>query len=306
MNLRLLSALLLLLCSTLPAAAQAPPMTPNPPAPSPVPAPPGLQIGPDERRFFALGTALSRGAFAYAELAGGAARISRTRSKIAQVGQLARLEPVAKRNRLDARDGLAEAARLLRELGATPAALAPVARAAGLLAGPLPITSDARPLLLFNGDAARSLSALNEFQALSSLPEDPALQRWLASAPLPRSAQVWYGEGEIAELARIAAAHAMPELLPPAEQLATDLRGLRDWLAGRMPDTPTPQQAALQSALESFLQESSLALRPGVRSHKPLTPPQLQALGDISRQLQALVFGTPPETPPSKTSSART
>ena len=305
MNLRLLSALLLLFCLAPAGTAQPPPMTPNSSDSLAVPAPPGLQLGPDERRFFALGTALSRGAFAYAELAGGASRIARTRSKIAQVGQLGRLEPVARRNRLDARDGFAEAARLLRELGAPPAALAPVVRAAGLLDGPLPISSEARPLLLFNGDAARTLSALNEFQSLSSLPEDPALQRWLASAPLPRSAQVWYGEGEIAELARIAAAHAMPELLPPAEQLATDLRGLRDWLAGRLPDTPTPEQAALQSALESFLQASSLALRPGVRSRKPLTLPQLQALGDISRQLQALVFGPPGETPP-KTSSAHT
>ena len=297
MNARLLPALLLLLCA-LPAPAQ------TPPAPMPSTLSTGLQLDPDERRFFELGTALSRGAFAYAELAKGATAVARTRSKIVQVGQLGRLEPVARRNRLQARDGFAQADGLLRALRAPEEARAPVARAAERLAGPLPITSDARPLLLFNGDAARTLSALNEFQVLSSLPEDPALQRWLASGALPRSAQVWYGEGEISALARIAAAHAMPDLLPPAEQLATDLRGLRDWLAGRLPDAPTPEQAALQSALESFLRESSLSARPGVKSRKPLTLTQLQALGNISRQLQTQVLGSSGDASP-ETSSAR-
>lgn len=245
-----------------------------------------LQMGPDERRFFALGLTLARGAFAYAELAKAATEVARTRSRLAQVGKLGKLAAGAERNRRAAGEEVARALALMRAVDAPPAALAPVAKAAARLAGPLPITGDARPLLLFNRDAARALSSLNEFETLSSLPEDPALQAWLETPRLARSASVWYGEGEIAGLAQIAAAHGMPDLLPPAQQVATDLRGLRDWLALRLPDTPTPEQAALRDALASFLRDTSLA-HPGVKSRKPLTLSQLQALGGISRKLEA-------------------
>ncbi len=249
-----------------------------------------LQMDPDERRSFALGLTLSRGAFAYAALAKAATDVARTRSRLAQVGKLGKLAPLAERNRRAAGEEAARALALMRALDAPPAALAPVAKAAARLAAPLPITDDAKPLLPFNRDAARALSSLNEFETLSSLPENPALRAWLDAPGLSRSASVWYGEGEIAALAQIAAAHGMPELLPPAQQVATDLRGLRDWLAGRLPDAPTPEQASLKAALEAFLRGTSLA-HPGVKSRKPLTPAQLQALSAISRQLQAQALG---------------
>ena len=134
----------------------------------------------------------------------------------------------------------------------------------------------------------------------------PALRIWLASPGLRESASVWYGEGEISGLAQIAAACQMPDLLPPAQQIATDLRGLRDWLALRLPDAPSPEQAALQSALEAFLQQTAQAERPGLRSRKLLTLTQLQALGDISRQLQAQVLGPSVPSAPPQTSEART
>ena len=279
--------LALLLLLALPGLAQS--REPAPPAGTP---PAGtLQMDPDERRFFALGLTLSRGAFAYAELAKAATEAARTRSRLAQVGKLGKLAAGAERNRKAAGEEVARALALMRGLDAPPAALAPVARAAARLAGPLPITEDAKPLLGFNRDAACALSSLNEFETLSSLPEDPALRAWLDAPGLPRSAAVWYGEGEIAALAQIAAAHGMPNLLPPAQQVATDLRGLRDWLAGRLPDAPTPEQASLKAALEAFLRDEALA-HPGVKSRKPLTQAQLQALSAISRQLQAQALGT--------------
>ena len=247
---------------------------------------------PEERRFFTLGLTLARGAFAYAELAKGATEVQKTRSKIAQVGKLGKLAPVADRNRRTAEEQIAQASALMRSMGAPPMALLPVAKAAERLAGPLPITSDAKPLLIFDRSAARTLSALNEFELLSSLPEDAAIRKWLETPTLARSASVWYGEGEIVGLAQIASAQAMPELLPPAQQLATDLRGLRDWLSLRLPDTPSPEQAALKNALESFLRETAATERVGVRSRKALTAAQLKALGEISRQLEAQVGGT--------------
>ncbi len=289
---RLCLPLALLLLLTLPGLAQ------NRETPMPTPTASTLQadtlqMDPHERQFFALGLTLSRGAFAYAELAKAATEAARTRSRLAQVGKLGKLAPLAEQNRKTAGEAVARALALMRVMDAPPAALAPVAKAADRLAGPLPITADAKPLLSFSRDAGHTLSSLNEFETLSSLPEDPALRAWLDAPGVARSASVWYGEGEIAALAQIAAAHEMPDLLPPAQQIATDLRGLRDWLAGCLPGAPTPEQASLKAALESFLRETASA-HPGVKSRKPLTLPQLQALGAISRQLEILVLEPDP------------
>jgi len=286
MNARLLPLLLLVLLAR-PIAAQVAvvsPSTATPPQAAPI------QMTASDRQFFALGLTLSQGAFAYAELAKQATAVSHTRSKIAQMSQLGKLAPVAQRNRLAAGDALAQTLALMRNMNAPGTALEPVRRAAARLTAPLALTSDARPLALFNAQAAQTLSSLSEFETLSSLPEDPALRKWLASPGVSDAAQVWYGEGEIAALAQIAAARQMPELLPPAEQIATDLRGLRDWLALRLPDSPTPDQAALKASLEAFLRDAR-PVEPGRKSRKPLSSPQLQALGAISRLLQAQVLG---------------
>jgi len=283
----LLPALLLLLALPGPAQSREA-VLPTPPVGTPQAG--VLRMDPDERQFFALGLTLARGAFAYAELAKGATEAARTRSRLAQVGKLGKLAAGAERNRKTAGEEVARALALMRALDAPPAALAPVAKAAARLAAPLPITDDARPLLPFNRDAAHALSSLNEFETLSSLPEDPALRAWLDAPRLARSASVWYGEGEIAALAQIAAAHGMPDLLPPAQQIATDLRGLRDWLAGRLPDAPAPELAALRDALEALLRETASS-HPGVKSRRPLTSAQLQALSAISRQLEVQALG---------------
>jgi hypothetical protein len=287
MNLCLLSAFLILL--TLPVWAQGT----MPPA-SAAPLPPSvLQIEPDERQFFDLGATLARGAFAYAELAKQAAAVQKTRGKLAQVRQLERLDPLAGRSRAQAHAEIRRTEALMQTLNAPASALASVSAAAARLAGPLPMADDAKPLAFFSRPAARTVSALSEFEVLSSLPDDPAIRAWLEAAP-SRSAQVWYAEGEIAGLSQIAAAHEMPDLLPPTEQIATDLRGLRDWLALRLPDAPSPEQAALKHDLNAFLEQASAAARPGVRSRKLLSPTQLQALGSISRRLQTQVLGSPP------------
>lgn len=251
-----------------------------------------LQMTATERQFFALGLTLARGSFAYAELAGEATVVSHTRSKIAQVGKLGKLAPVARRNRQTAGEYLRQTQALMLTMNAPAAALAPIRKASERLTAPLVLTPDARPLAIFNGEAAQTLSALNEFETLSSLPEDPALRKWLTSPGVSDSAQVWYGEGEISALAQIAAAHRMPELLPPAQEIATDLRGLRDWLSLRLPDTPTPEQAALQKSLEQFLLDAGLKTKMSQKSQKPLSPAQMEALGTISRLLQLQVLGT--------------
>ena len=251
-----------------------------------------LQMTATERQFFALGLTLARGSFAYAELAGEATVVSHTRSKIAQVGKLGKLAPVARRNRQTAGEYLRQTQALMLTMNAPAAALAPIRKASERLTAPLVLTPDARPLAIFNGEAAQTLSALNEFETLSSLPEDPALRKWLTSSGVSDSAQVWYGEGEISALAQIAAAHRMPELLPPAQEIATDLRGLRDWLSLRLPDTPTPEQAALQKSLEQFLLDAGLKTKMSQKSQKPLSPAQMEALGTISRLLQLQVLGT--------------
>ena len=251
-----------------------------------------LEMTTTERQFFALGLTLARGSFAYAELAGQATIVSHTRSKIAQVGKLGKLAPVARRNRLTAADFLDRSVTLMSAMNAPEAALAPVRKASERLAAPLALTADARPLAIFNGEAAQTLSSLNEFETLSSLPEDPALRKWLTSPGVSDSAQVWYGEGEIAALAQIAAAHRMPELLPSTQEIATDLRGLHDWLSLRLPDTPTPEQAALQKSLEAFLVDAGQKTKISRNSQKPLSPAQMEALGSISRLLQLQVLGT--------------
>jgi hypothetical protein len=288
MKLCLLSMLLLLL--TLPAWAQG--ITPQA-----FTVPSALQIEPEERQFFDLGATLARGAFAYAELAKQAAAVQKTRGKLAQVRQLERLDPLAGRCRATAHAEISRAEALMRTLNAPASAVVPVAAASARLAAPLPMTDDAKPLAFFSRPAARTLSSLSEFEALSSLPDDPALRVWLGTPAPSSSAQVWYAEGEIAGLSQIAAAHEMPDLLPPTEQIATDLRGLRDWLALRLPDALSPEQAALKHDLNAFLEQTSVAARPGVRSRKLLSPSQLQALGSISRRVQSQVLGgDAPET----------
>ena len=216
--------------------------------------------------------------------------VEKTRGKLAQVRQLERLDPLAGRSRTMAHTEILRAQSLMGTLNAPDSALAPVSAAAARLAGPLPMADDAKPLAFFSRPAARTVSSLSEFETLSSLPDDPALRAWLEAAPA-RSAQVWYAEGEIAGLSQIAAAHQMPDLLPPTEQIATDLRGLRDWLALRLPEMPSPEQAALKHDLNAFLEQTSSASRPGVKSRKLLSPSQLQALGSISRRVEAQVLG---------------
>ena len=273
---------------------------------APAPTPRTLEIKPDERQFFALGMTLARGAFAYAELAKSAAAVAKTRSKLAQVRQLARLDPVAGRDRATARRQLAQAETLMHRLDATDSALASISAAGTRLAGPLPMTADAQPLILFSRPAARTVSSLTEFETLSSLPDDPALRQWLTAPAQSRSAAVWYAEGEIAGLSQIAAAQDMPDLLPPTVQIATDLRGLRDWLALRLPETPSPEQAGLRHDVDAFLEQTASAAQPGAKSRRissRLSSFQLQALGSISRQVQFQVLGPPSD--PSALSASR-
>lgn len=274
MKLSLLCALLLF---TLPLAASA--------APAPNPAPRGraLPVGAEEKQCFALGVTLARGAFAYAGLAKQASALGKGRGTLDQVGGLARLDPAAGRGREVARTQIGRAVLLMRQLHAPAPALAPVLAAAARLTAPLRLSGDAKTLSYFNRAAARTVGALSEFESLSSLPNDPALRAWL-SAPA-RPGAIWYGPGKLAGLSEIAAVHEMPDLLPPAAEVAADLRGLRGKLTG---------QDTLTKDLNLFLADVGGAAQSGpVDPDKPrlLSLPQLQALGSLSRRLQSAVLG---------------
>ncbi len=269
----LLCALLLL-----PLAASAAPMTGAAGA--------GLPVGAEERQFFVLGVTLARGAFAYAGLAKQASALGKGRGSLDQVGELARLDPDAGRGRDAARTQIGQAVLLLRRLHAPASALAPALAAQARLAGPLRLFGDAKTLSYFNRRAARTVGALSEFESLSSLPDDPALRAWL-SAPA-RSGAAWYSPGKLAGLSEIAAVQEMPDLLPPAAEVAADLRVLRGQLTG---------QDALTKDLNTFLADVGGAARTGpVDSGKPrlLSLPQLKALGSLSRRLQSAVLGETP------------
>ena len=270
MKLCLLAALLLLL--SLPGALFA--------ASSPRPEP--------EKQFFDLGLTLSRGAFAYAPLAKQAAVVEKTSNKIAQVRQLSRLDPLAGKSRAEAHARMDRAVALMRRLHAPEAAVAPVAAAAARLAGPLPLPADAQSLAFFSRPAARTVASLTEFQILSSLPEDPAVRRWLHAPDLPSSASLWYSAGALAGLSEIAAAHEMPDLLPPPAQVFADLRRLRDGLA-RLAPMP-PEASTIRKEMDAFLTNAPPGPAAGTRT---LSPVQLQALAGISRRLQLQLSASP-------------
>jgi hypothetical protein len=171
---------------------------------------------------------------------------------------------------------------ILGELRAPDAATKPVAAVVAVLDKPQAFTGDLRGLATVDPDSATVLAALDEFERLSALPEDAGLRRWLETAP-EGSGHVWLAEGTMAGLAEIASTESMPDLLPSAPELASDVRGLRDWLASRLPDEPTPDQLALKSALNDYLVKSQS--KP--RSRRVVTPGELRALGRISRMLLA-------------------
>ncbi len=298
-----------------PAQAQTPPLpaapAPTLPAPPDAPAPPApatpdanppntpqarLDIAPRERQYFALGTTLAQGTFAYAHLGAQAGRIEQGHAVRAKVAALGRLAPDALRARATARDSFTQAAALMQALQAPPAILSPITRLAARLSRPLALTADSRAIRSLNPDAAVALSALSESNIVARVMDDRALTQWLNGAEGHRSGPVWYAEGQIAGIAQIAAASHLPDLLPPAADVATDLRGLRDWLALRVPERPGPDLAALQSAIADFLQQT--AQGPGERPLSPtrrMSEAQLQQLGSISQALQAQII--PPDVP---------
>lgn len=289
---RALSLAFVLLALSYAVLAQTPPApVATPPDTSPAPSV-ALNVAPEERCFFELGAALAKASFAYAPLAKQAAPASRSQSLDTQVSRLAKLAPDARRERALAQSNLKRALTLLQELSAPSSLLSPLIQLADSLDKPPVATGDAQNVAALNADAGVVLAALQESSRLTGILENAALKKWLKSS---ETGQVWYAEGLMAGVSEVAVRENLPTLLPPLHDLATDLRGLRDWLSLRMPDSPTPEQTALQTAIDQFLQQSATVKRP-----KPFTRAQMQALGDISRMLQAQMISQPtPETPTS-------
>jgi len=291
-----------------PAGAQTPASPPasaaSPPASADLAGPDApqsrLDIAPRERDYFALGTALARGAFAYAQLGSQAGWIERDHAMRAKVAALGHLAPDALAARLSARDNFAQAAALMQALNAPPAIVSPIDRLAARLAKPLALTVDGRAIQSLNPDAALVLSALSESNIVARVMDDRALTHWLNGAAGHRNGPVWYAEGQIAGIAQIAAAGHLPELLPPAADVATDLRGLRDWLALRVPEHPGPDLAALQADINTFLQQTAQGPgKPRLLPKQRVSDAQLQQLGTISTLLQAQMLPSDsPVSPP--------
>jgi len=264
--------------------------TPAPPALA-VPEAGTLEISPTERQFFECGYALTKAAYATVEVVKRAGEKTPGSGHRTQTARMASLALIARKDHALAGESFAQARALLSGLRAPANALAPVAQAAAHFAKPISSTSETPTP---ENDALQTLLVLGEFNDYSTLPEHPALHHWLASSAVARSSQVWYAEGEMAALLETASARQMPGLLPPAHELATDLRGLRDWLVLRLPDALTPEQIALKTGLDDFIQQTTLKNPGGKPASKQVTPAQLQALGALSQLLQAQVLGNPP------------
>jgi len=169
--------------------------------------------------------------------------------------------------------------------------LSPIHRLAARLTRPLALTADGRAIQSLNPDAALVLSALSESSIVARVMDDHALTQWLNGSSGHRSGPVWYAEGQIAGIGQIAAAAHLPALLPPVADVATDLRGLRDWLALRVPEKPGPELAALQAAISDFLQQTAQGPgEPRLPRAQPVSNAQLQQLGSISQMLQAQIL----------------
>lgn len=270
--------------------------TPAPPVLA-VPEAGTLEISPTEQQFFEFGYALTKAAYATVEVVKRAGEKTPGSGHRTQTARMANLAPLARKDHALAGASFAQALVLLSDLRAPVNVLTPIAQAAAHFAKPISPTSEAPTP---QNDALQTLLVLGEFNDYSTLPELPALHHWLASPAVARSSQVWYAEGEMAALLETASARQMPSLLPPAHELATDLRGLRDWLVLRLPDAPTPEQAALKSGLDDFIQQTTLKNPGGKPASWQVTPTQLQSLGVLSQQLQAQVLGpsTPATLPP--------
>lgn len=258
----------------------------TPDADSTVPTPVPLQISEIERDYFEMGYSLSKAAFGYADIAKQSVQIQKGKDRMQQIKLLAGLAPAAERDRLAIRESLNQTVFMMRTLGASKDAFLQVTSAADDLNRPLVVDGGAKDLAALSPDAGKTLASLNEFERISGLTQSPEIATWLKGRHQNRVGNVWYAEGMIAGVAEVASAQDMPELLPTVGEIATDLRGLRDWLVLRMPDPPSTEQTALSSALDDFLNTSSQSKR----QDRPVTSTELVALGSISRQLQTQVL----------------
>jgi hypothetical protein len=250
-----------------------------------------LNVSPAERRYFELGAVLSKAAFSYAGLAQQTRSISKDGMSDAQLAQIGKLAPDAQKSHDSAHTLLDRAVTLLQGLKAPAKVVTPLSMLAGQFAKPLTPSGTSKQIAAFAPEAGTVLAALDESTHLSNLLDSKNLRTWATGPHSNPTGKVWYSEGLMAGVAGVAAALNQPDLLPPASELATDLRGLRDWLSLRLPETPTPDQEALQTALDTFLQQTSAK---GTQV-KTLTPAQLQDLGGISRLLEAQIL--PPDSP---------
>ncbi len=286
---RVVFLLLFALAGPLAAGAQTPP--PAAAAATPTAGTAALSVTDAERQYFELGDVLAKAAFAAEPLAQRTRQVSRAGMSDAQLAQIAELAPEALRARDGAGALLSRAATLLQGLKAPDRVLTPISALAARLAKPLAPTGPARQIATLSPDAATVLAALDESARLSNILDSRALQAWTTGPASNATGRVWYAEGLMAGVADVATTLSRPDLLPPTADLATDLRGLRDWLSLRLPESPTPDQTALQTGIDTFLQQTSAK---GKRP-KPLTLTQMRGLGEISRILQAQIL--PPDSP---------
>lgn len=281
---RIAVLMLLFLGQVVLAAAQSAPAAPQQVAPAPSDS--RLSVTDAERQYFELGDVLAQAALSDVSLVSRTRRITYRDMTDAQLAQIGKLAPGALQARAAAQVLFARAVTLMQDLNAPPAALTPVSALSARLGKPLTPTGAARQVADLNADAGTVLAALDESDRLSAILDNKALQNWATGAASNQTGRVWYAEGLMVGVAHVAAKLSQPDLLPPVADLATDLRGLRDWLSLRLPDTPTPEQIELQTDIDQFLAKAA-----NIRRHpKTLTMPQVADLEKIGHLLEAQIL----------------
>lgn len=257
----------------------------NVPSPSPQ-ADARVNATDAERQYFELGDVLAQAALADVSLVAKTRRITYADMTDAQLAQIGKLAPDALKARGAAQSLFARAVALMQCLKAPADALAPVSALSMRLGKPLTPTGTARQVADLNADAGTVLAALDESDRLSAVLDNKALQNWATGTGSSQTGRVWYAEGLMVGVTHVAAALDQPDLLPPVADLATDLRGLRDWLSLRLPDSPTLDQIALQTDIDQFLTKAANARRRA----KTLTLAQVADLEKIGHLLESQIL----------------
>lgn len=247
-----------------------------------------IDMTASERQYFDFGYSLSKAAFAHAVLTKKAISLANIHDRDKKLQELAALAPKAMEVRGNVLRYLNDAYAAMHNLKAPSYATAVIEAQIATYSKPIKYAPSMKDLCKYNPNAAVTLGCMDSFERTSGVPEYPELHKWMTSSKTSGPQRVWYAEGLIAGVAEIAADQDMPELLPPLSDITTDIRGLRDWLTLRLPETPSPEQMELRKQLNDFL----IHVKRPESERRLLTRTELGNLGLICKNLKELVLPT--------------